>query len=237
MKKEKKFRHLIQEPVPLLKERKGGGLNLIYAALLLEAARMVDDKMDIPSIEAAAKKAFGISRGFLRQMDEAGIPETVSVLSALSSDSEPEDPVYRTYHNFFTPAESLKRKIEAYERAEDKSEVRWVSKENARKEAADFMLVDSLKKRFQAVAFTISTELVESGILDLQDVERLCKKAFGWREGPFSMMNRLGIQESLQLVTEKMQHSHRQEINFPIPRLLISQANKNEPWPLNNKLT
>jgi 3-hydroxyacyl-CoA dehydrogenase len=82
----------------------------------------------------------------------------------------------------------------------------------------------------------IATELVESGILKLQDVERLCKETFGWEEGPFSMMNRLGIQRALQMVTEKMELSHRKEINFPIPWLLISQAQKNEPWPLNSKM-
>lgn len=237
MKEEIGFKQLVPEPVPLLKKRKGGGLNLIYVALLLEAARMVDDDMDTPSIEAAAKKAFGISQGFLKQMDEIGIPEAVSAMEALSSASDTEDPIHQVYHNFFRPAESCKRMLEAYERAEDKKTVRWVSREDAQKEAADFLLVDSLKKRFQAVSFMTATELVESGILELRDVNRLCKETLGWKEGPFSMMNRLGIQEAMQIVTEKMQLSHRQEINFPIPWLLIDQAKKNEPWPLNSKLT
>jgi enoyl-CoA hydratase/3-hydroxyacyl-CoA dehydrogenase len=237
MKKGKGFKQLIPEPMPLHKERKGGGMNLLLVALLLEAARMVDDKMDRPSIEAAAKKAFGISKGFLSLMDEIGIPDVIAALEALSSDSDPEDPIHKIYHNFFTPATSCKRMLKSYEEAEDKEKVRWISEEDARKEAADFMLVDSLKKRFQAVAFQIVTELVESEILELQDVDRLCKKTFGWEEGPFSMMNSLGIQEAMQIVTEKMQLSHRKEINFPIPWLLISQAKKNEPWPLNSKLT
>lgn len=231
------FKQLIPESMPLLKKRKGGGLNLIYVALLLEAARMVDDKMDRPSIEDAAKEAFGISKGFLSLMDEVGIPETISAMEALSSDSDPEDPIYKIYHNFFTPAESCKKMLEAYERAEDKKAVRWVSEEDTRKETADFMLVDSLKKNFQAVSFMITVELVESGILKLQDVDRLCRETLGWKEGPFSMMNRLGIQQALQIVTQKMELSHRKEINFPIPWLLISQAQKNEPWPLNSKLT
>ena len=40
----------------------------------------------------------------------------------------------------------------------------------------------------------------------------------------------------MRKVTEKMEMSHRQEINFPITELLITQANKNEPWPLNSKI-
>jgi 3-hydroxyacyl-CoA dehydrogenase len=236
MKEESGFKQLIQEPMPLLKKRKGGGMNLVYVALLLEAARMVDDQMDGPSIEDAAKQAFGTSKGFLRQMDEIGIHEVISAMESLAKETDPDDPLYKIYRNFFTPAQSCKKMLEAYEKAEKKGEVKWISRESAQKQAPDFMVVDILKKRFQAVVFMIATELVESGILKLPDVDRLCKETFGWEEGPFSMMNRLGIRRALQMVTEKMELSHRKEINFPIPWLLISQAQKNEPWPLNSKM-
>jgi len=48
-------------------------------------------------------------------------------------------------------------------------------------------------------------------------------------------MNKMGMMEVMRIVTERMELSHRKEINFPIPRLLIHQAQKGEPWPL--KLT
>jgi len=234
MDEKKEFKNLIPEPISLLKTRKGGALNLIYIALLLEASRMVDDGADIHSIEVAAKKAFDVSKGFLSQMDDVGIPKAVAAMEALSEDSDPEDPVYAKYHNFFEPSESLRKKLKEYQESEEK-EVRWVSAEDAQKEATDFMLVDLLKKRFQAVSFITAVEVVEAGLLKLIDVDKAIKKTFQWKEGPFSMMNRLGLEETMNLVTEKMQHSHRLEINFPIPRLLISQAQKNEPWPLNSK--
>jgi 3-hydroxyacyl-CoA dehydrogenase len=227
---------LIPEPVPLLKQRKGGGLNLIHVALLLEATRMIDDGMDIPNIEEAAKKAFGMTRGFLSAMDEAGIKEACAAMESLSDDSDPEDPFIQFYHNFFTPAESCREKVAEYERAEDKEAIRWINEEDARREASDFMLVDALAKRFQAVSFITAAELVESEVLDLQDVDRMCREAFGWKEGPFAMMNRLGIGKAMEMVTEKMYLSHRQEINFPIPRLMIQQARKEQPWPLNSKI-
>jgi len=83
------------------------------------------------------------------------------------------------------------------------------------------------------VAFMTSTEVVEAGLIDPPACDRLCQLAFGWSEGPFSLMNRLGLDASLRLVTERMELSHRREINFPVPRLLIEKAQKNEPWPLN----
>jgi len=226
---------LIPEPAPLLKQRKGGGLNLIYVALLLEATRMIDEGMDIPSIEASAEKAFGMGRGFLSAMDDVGIAEACAAMESLADDSDPEDRFFKIYRNFFSPAESCKNKIEELDKAEDKESVRWVSEAEARKEATDFMEVDALAKRFQAVSFIIAVELVESEILDLRDVDRLCGETFGWKEGPFAMMNRLGIGEVMQMVTEKMSLSHRKEINFPIPWLMIQQAKKEQPWPLNSK--
>lgn len=232
---EKNVETLIPEPAPLLRQRKGGGLNLIHVALLLEATRMIDEGMDIPSIEASAKKAFGMSRGFLSAMDDVGIADACSAMESLADDSNPEDPFYKVYHNFFSPAESCKNKVEELEKAEDKEMVRWVSEAEAQKEVTDFMLVDALAKRFQAVSFITAVEMVESEILDLQDVDRLCRETFAWREGPFAIMNRLGIGEVMQMVTGKMYLSHRKEINFPIPRLMIQQAQKNQPWPLSSK--
>ena len=232
---QKSYPTLIPEPVPLLKQRRGGGLNLIHVALLLEATRMVDEGTDIPSIEAAAKKAFGMAKGFLSAMDDIGIAEACAAMESLADDSDEDDPLYQTYHNFFSPGQSCRNKAAEYERAEDKASVRWVGEAEARKEASDFMLVDALAKRFQAVLFITAVDLVESEIFDLHDVDRLCRETFGWKEGPFAMMNRLGIGEVMQIVTEKMYLSHRMEINFPIPRLLIQQAQKEQPWPLNSK--
>jgi enoyl-CoA hydratase/3-hydroxyacyl-CoA dehydrogenase len=232
----KGFESVLPEPVPLRKSRKGGAANLVFIALLLEAARMIDDGVDIPTVEAAAKKAFGTFKGFLQQMDEVGIPEAVHAMEALSSSSGPDDPFYQTYHNFFTPAESCRKKMEEYEKTEDKSRVKWISSKKIKEEPKDFMLIDLMKKRFQSVAFMTSVEVVEAGIVELKDMDRILKQAMGWKEGPFALMNRLGIGEAMRMVTEKMELSHRKEINFPIPRLLITQAQKNEPWPLNSKI-
>lgn len=232
---QKSYPTLIPEPAPLLKQRRGGGLNLIHVALLLEATRMIDEGMDIPSIEASAKKAFDMAKGFLRAMDDIGIAEACAAMESLADDSGEEDSLYQTYRNFFSPGQSCRNKAAEYERAEDKASVRWVGEAEAGKEASDFMLVDALAKRFQAVLFITAVDLVESEVLDLHDVDRLCRETFGWKEGPFAMMNRLGIGEVMQIVTEKMYLSHRKEINFPIPRLLIQQAQKEQPWPLNSK--
>jgi len=231
-KKKEEMPVLIPEPVPLLKSRKGGVSSLIQAALLLEATRMVDDGMDVPHIEAAAKKAFGISRGFLEWMDDKGISESVEYLFFLSESSGSEDPLSLVYDNFFTPGESCRKMLDRARAEHAKGIVKWISSEDAEKGAKDLLLLDLLVKRFKAVAFMVSAEVVDVGLIGMHDVETLCVASFQWMEGPFAMMNKMGIDEALRIVTERMELSHRKEINFPIPKLLIAQAQKNEPWPI-----
>ena len=220
---------------PILSSRKGGAADVIFVSLLLEAARMVDDGFDIPSVEAAGKKAFSMPMGFLSLMDANGIPLGIHTMYSFSDSSNPDDPLYKAYDNFFAPPESYERLLDEYQKAEDKSSVRWVSEDEAKTEATDLMLIDTLKHRFLAVAFMTSVEVVEAGIIEMDEVDRLCQNAFLWKEGPFSLMNKMGMMEVMRIVTERMELSHRKEINFPIPKLLIEQVQKGEPWPL--KLT
>jgi enoyl-CoA hydratase/3-hydroxyacyl-CoA dehydrogenase len=232
---EKNVRALIPEPVPLLESRKGGVANLILASLLLEATRMVDDGMDVPHIEAAGKKAFGISKGFLKWMDDEGTAEAIAFLDDLSDTSDDQEPLTQVYDNFFTPGKSSRAMLEKYSKADDQKEVKWISEEETEKEADDLLLLDLLVKRFRAVAFMVSVEVVDAGLIRISDVETFCSSSLGWEKGPFAMMNSMGVQEALRIVTERMELSHRKEINFPVPQLLIVQAQRNEPWPVKSK--
>ena len=225
--------NLIDEPIPPLKERRGGIANLILVSQVLEATRMLDDGFDVATVEEAAKIAFGIPNGFLSMMDDLGIPKVVSAMEHLSNTSDPEDPFIRIYSNFFSPAKSAQLILEEYNKAQDKSSVVWVSPTDPEKATSDFLLVQVLGPRFKAVAFMIAVELLESGIVELPNLEKLYRDNFLWDEGPFSLMNSIGIGEALRIVTERMILSHRMAINFPVPRLLIVQAQKNTPWDVN----
>jgi 3-hydroxyacyl-CoA dehydrogenase len=78
----------------------------------------------------------------------------------------------------------------------------------------------------------LDAELLAAAFITAAEVDRLCQAAFLWPKGPFALMNQVGVGPALELVTEKMELSHRQEISFPVPRFLTQQARKNEPWPL-----
>ena len=225
-----KQKQLVEEKEPLLKKRKGGAVNLILASLMTEAGRMIDEGFKIADIEEAAIKAFDIKKGFLAQMDEFGIPESINYLLYLEDKKEKEDDLHKVYHNFFSLPISFMEKLEEHKIARNKSSAKWMDKHAVREESDDFLLKDMLKNRFKAVSFMVASELVESGVSDIDSIEKLCKEILNWEKGPFSMMNEMGIKEALGIVTEKMEISHRREVNFYIPVRLITQAQKNSPW-------
>ncbi len=220
---------------PILSSRKGGAADVIFVSLLLEAARMVDEEFDIPSIEAAGREAYNMPVGFLGLMDATGLPLGIKTMYIFSDSSNTNDPLYNVYKNFFTPANSYIDILKRYEEAEDKSSIKWISSEEAQKQPGDPQTVEMLKNRFLAVGFMTAVECVDSGVIDMDEVDNLCQNAFLWREGPFALMNKMGMSEVMRIVTERMELSHKNEINFPIPQLLVKQAQANVSWSLKKR--
>lgn len=218
---------LIEETIPLKKERKGGGSNLMLAALIAEAGRMLDEGFNKDAVEAAAVKVFGMGKGFLAVMESIGPDKALAFMKLLSDESDPDDLLFQKYDNFFSPPESLEKWAGKSSSDSEKANKSLGSGENV---AEDFVLMDVLGRRFKGVCFMVAVDLVESGILGIMDVESICKNDFGWTDGPFGMMNRIGVEESLKIITEKMELSHRREINFPIPRKIIDQVGLKQPW-------
>lgn len=218
--------------VRLLRYRKGGVANIIFVALLLEAVRMLDEGYGTSKVEGAGTDAFGMPVGFVRLLQSVGFDLAASCLESFSDPADRAKPLACVYDNFFSPPARLREKF-----SEARESGKLISIEQlltpGRTPRPDHpRALDTLKRRFLAVAFMTAAEVVEAGLIVPADVDTLCQAAFLWPEGPFALMNRVGIRASFELVTEKMELSHRQEISFPVPHILIQQAEKNEPWPL-----
>lgn len=220
---------------PILSSRKGGAADVIFVALLLEATRMADEGFDVPSIEAAGKAAYNMPVGFLELMDANGIPLGIVTMYSFADATNPDDSLYKIYGDFFSPPEKYKDMVDKYQKAQDKSRVRWVSADVEGKAAEDSALVEELKNRFLAVGFMTASEVVEGGVIDLNEVDKLCQTAFLWKEGPFAIMNRMGWDKVSRIVTKRANLAQTQGIHFPFPEILALQAEKQEPWPLMQK--
>jgi len=217
------FRKARKEPVRLLRYRKGGAANVIFIALLLEAARLMEEGFNAAGVEQASREAFSQPVGFATLLSQTGQKLATSCLASFSDSSSPDHPFHRVYDNFFSPPKPLP--------VGTMTPLPFPGVVAGEEKTIDAMALDYLKRRFLAVAFMTATEVVEAGLLPPRDVDKLCRMAFAWPQGPFGLMNRIGLRESLRMVTEKMELSHRREINFPVPRLLIEQAQRDEPWP------
>lgn len=219
-----------KDAVALLRYRKGGAANVIFVALLLEAARMMDEGYSVFVIEDAGKLAFGMPIGFINLMASVGFNLASSCLASFSDSSQPDHPFHRVYDNFYSPAPSLRQKLAKLRASGKDVLLQFLASAGGAERTTDLMVLDYLRRRFLAVAFMTAGEVVEAGIIKVEDVDKLCQVAFLWAEGPFALMNKVGIDTALRMVTERMEFSHRQEINFPVPRLLIEKAQTNEPW-------
>ena len=216
---------------PILNSRKGGAADIIFVALLLEAARMHQEGLSVAAIEAGGRAAFDMPIGFLGLMDSTGIPIGYYTMCSFSDASNPDDLQLQVYQDFFKPPVNYKNLLDRFLEAEDSSQVRWIEK-GALDESTDPTLVARIKDRFQAVGFMTSAEVVDNGVIDLKELDPLCENAFLWKRGPFTLMNSMGLSEVRRIIQARFDLAKQQGIHFPMPRNLTTRMETCEAWPL-----
>lgn len=221
-----------REVIKLKKYRRGGVANIILIGLILEAFRLIDEGFEASLVDEASRLAFNIPYGFISLLPLLGVETALKAASSLAQVSDSSDLLYLIYDNFFSLPRRLQELLNNEGLAGFDTFLKKKNNEKDRDASLDPLVLDLARQRFQAVAFMTAAEVVEAGLIDPPACDRLCQLAFNWSEGPFAMMNRIGIEASLRLVTERMELSHRREINFPVPRNLIERAQRNELWPL-----
>ena len=202
---------------PILSSRKGGAADVLFVALLLEACRMVDEGYAKADIEAAGGRAFGMPLGFLALMDATGLPVGLYAMDSFADDSNPDDPLYRVYKDFFKPTAGYRKLVERYLAANDSSTIRWLPPDGPGPGSGDQKLVTRLTERFLAVAFLVAFELVQAGVIAADELETLTQNAFRWRKGPFAVFNELSAKESLRIVRDRKILAAELGHHFPIP--------------------
>ncbi|MFQ5797432.1 MAG: 3-hydroxyacyl-CoA dehydrogenase/enoyl-CoA hydratase family protein [Bacteroidota bacterium] len=217
-------------PTYIRRSRKGGAADIIFAALLLEATRMLEDGSDVPTIEAAGQKAYNVPLGFLELMDVTGLPIGLYSMRSFSDPSRPDDPLYQVYGNFYEPRQNYVDLVTQYERTVDKSVVRWV--QDADRHAPIFHpeSVDELSDRFLAIGFLTASECVEAGLITVEDLELLTQNAFLWRKGPFTLMGEQGKKRVREVVKKRAEIASVQGQDFPICNLLKKAMGDGSAW-------
>lgn len=213
---------------PILTSRKGGAADIIFVALLLEACRMVDEGYKKADIEEAGKKAFEMPLGFLSLMDVTGLSVGLFAMDSFADDSDPDDPLYVIYRDFFKTTDGYRKLVASQVGAADPGSVKWIPPEGPGKGSGDEKLVKGLMERFLAVAFATAFEIVEAGVIEPDEFEKLTQNAFLWRKGPFTIFNDWGVKKAWKMVQDRAKTAKELGHHFPIPKKLKQLAEKDK---------
>ncbi len=191
----------------VVKDAPGFAVNRFFVPFLNEAARMLEEGVaNIPTIEEAAKKAFRIGMGPFLLMNVTGIPIAVHAATTLGNELGP----------FYAPAGILKAQMEKGENWNLDGEV---------DESGIAPIID----RFYGVCLGVAAALVDEGVASIEDTDRGAKIGLRWIEGPFEIMNRIGIDRTYRVVGEIAERYD----DFKMPDILARQKELGKPFEFN----
>ena len=188
----------------LVKDAPGFAVNRFFVPFLNEAARLLEEGVaDIPTIEAAAQKAFKIGMGPFLLMNVTGIPIAVHAATTLGKELGP----------FYAPCELLKTQKETNNPWDLEGE-------------PDESRFEAVIDRLYGVCLGVAAALVDEGVASLEDTDRGAKIGLRWLLGPFEIMNRIGIDRTVDLV----QGIADRYPDFNMPALLTEQKSAGTPF-------
>jgi len=161
-------------------DRFGFIVNRFFVPWLNEAVRVVEaGRADIPTVEAAAKEAFGVGLGPFELMNVTGVPIALHAATTLGRELGP----------LYAPAPLLARQV-ASGRPWDLAG------------SPDPAAFPGVARRLQGVTFHVAAELVEEGVGTREDTDIGARVGLRWPHGPFEMMNRVGVETARDLALE-----------------------------------
>ncbi len=185
----------------------GFAVNRFFVPWINEACRLLDEgAATLPTIEAAAKEAFGITMGPFELMNVTGVPISLHAQSTL----------HKQLGAFYEPAKGLKAQVDKKANWDLAGPV-----EDAKKPL--------VAARLRGVVFGIACHLVEEKVCTLRDTDRGATIGLRWAAGPFAMMNKLGAKQAL---AEVKALSDKWGKAFAMPMTLAEHAAANKAWHL-----
>lgn len=190
-------------------DRAGFAVNRFFVPYLNEAARMLGDGVaSAATIEAAGRALTGATLGPFELMNVTGTTIAYHAMGSLEAAFGPA----------YAPAPAL---------AEQQKAARpWDWKGSAVDESA----LTSVRARFEGLIFGIAAQLVDEGVARAEDVEVGAEVGLRWRQGPFALMDQVGLAASLARVRD---YAARWNGAFPVAPGLARRAEKGElHWPM-----
>lgn len=179
-------------------------VNRFFSPLLTEAIHCLHEKVaNIPTIEVAAKKAFGIGMGPFELMNVTGIPIELHASTTFG----------RELGTLYGTPPMLKDQVESGKLWDLTGDV-------------DESKIEAVQDRLYGACLGAAAALVSEGVASVEDTDRGAKVGLRWRLGPFEIMNRIGVEKSYNLV-----HAMTERYaDFKMPEILIKQRELGKPF-------
>ncbi len=191
----------------VVKDAPGFAVNRFFVPFLNEAVRMLAEGLaDIATIEEGAKRAFSIGMGPFLLMNVTGIPIAVHAATTLGNELGP----------FYAPCPLLKAQMAKKENWPLEGEV-------------DEAAIPGVIDRFYGVCLGVAAALVDEGVATMEDTDRGAKIGLRWTQGPFEIMNRIGIAKTFECVDAIA----RKYEDFAMPAVLARQHAAGTPFVFN----
>jgi len=179
-------------------------VNRYFVPWLNESVRMLDEGVaDIPTIEAAAKKAFRIGMGPFELMNVTGVPITLHAATTLGRELGP----------FYAPCPRLTPQVESKENWSLEGEV-------------DESKMDIVARRLLGVTFQVAGTMIDEEVCSMEDADIGARVGLRWAMGPFELANRMGMTEAYAVVE---QLAGRYD-DLGVPKIFQAQRKKGQPF-------
>jgi len=188
----------------LVKDAPGFAVNRFFVPFLNEATRMLEEGLaNIPTIEEASKRAFKIGMGAFVLMNVTGVPIALHAATTLGEELGP----------FYAPSQTLADQVAKGENWDMDGEV-------------DESKIDALMDRFYGVCLGVSAALVDEEVATIEDTDRGAKIGLRWIQGPFEIMNKIGIEKTYACVSAIC----AKYPDFKMPQVLENQKAAGKPF-------
>jgi enoyl-CoA hydratase/3-hydroxyacyl-CoA dehydrogenase len=191
----------------VVKDAPGFAVNRFFIPFCNEATRLLEEGVaNIPTIEEAAKQAFGIGMGPFELMNVTGIPIAVHASTTLGNELGP----------FYATPDILKAQMDKNENWDLNGDV-------------DASKIPAVIDRFYGACLGVAAALVDEGVASIEDTDRGAKIGLRWQMGPFEIMNKIGIAntyKAVEAITQKYP-------DFKMPKILARQNEIGKPFAFN----
>ena len=161
-------------------DRPGFVVNRFFVPWLNESCLLLEEGVaNAAQIDAIACKAFRIGLGPFGLMNLTGPPIALHSTDYLAE--QLNTPRY-------TGASNLRTLVEANDQ--------WDVSQDPTYSEAQYTAV---AERLMGVVFGVAAQIVDENVCSMEDVDRGAKVGLRWAQGPFEMMNRIGVDEACRM--------------------------------------